>query len=280
MIVVESAGITDIGRRRQENEDALLLDDDLQLYLVADGLGGHQAGAVASRLVIETIRNRMQGVGPSRPSECPEEDERALSPAAQKLLSSIYGANAEIKQRASQEERCHRMGSTVAAAYFTDEGLVAANVGDSPIWWVHGGVIEQLSVPHTLTAGYAARHGGDCAGLEPQFGHILTRAMGIESAVQADLCEVQCFQGDILVIGSDGLSTKVSSEEIRTVVSQESPEMACRLLVDLANERGGEDNITVIVTKVIAVQRKPRSFTGRVRQLLGKGLKFNAAKRE
>jgi protein phosphatase len=157
------------------------------------------------------------------------------------------------------------MGSTVAAAYFADGGLITANVGDSPIWLVHVGEIETLSVLHTVAAEQAARRAGEQGAPGAEFKHVLTRAIGIEAAVKVDVYEMPCFPGDILVMASDGLSNKVSTEEILGHVSSQDPDEACRLLVALANERGGDDNITVVVARVAAVQPQARSIAGRIR---------------
>ena len=250
MFVIESAGLTDVGRRRQNNEDALLIDDHHRLYVVADGMGGHQAGEVASRIVVETLRDYM-----SRREDETEAEERdfpdaLLSRDANRLLSGIYLANKSVFQAAQNEEAYRGMGSTVSSVYFTADALIAANVGDSPIYLVHNNSIEQLSVPHTVLAEQAALDPEDTRKLGDAFRHMLTRAIGIEETVMADITEIQCFNGDILVIGSDGLTETIDKEEIYAVVIRERPENACRILVDMANKRGGRDNITVIVLKV------------------------------
>ena len=163
------------------------------------------------------------------------------------------------------------MGTTVSAVYFTDETLMAANVGDSPIYLVHDGSIELLSVPHTVMAEQAALDPNGAQRLGRQFRHMLTRAIGIEETVKPDICEIQCLRGDILVISSDGLSDKVSSEEILTVVNKEQPHTACRLLVDLANERGGDDNVTIIVLKIKKVRHGRGGIMGLISRI-GQGL--------
>jgi PPM family protein phosphatase len=272
MIVVESAGITDVGRKRAENQDALLCDDDLQLYVVADGLGGHQAGAVASSLVIETITASMMQFRQVKSLDTLEGYDHNVSLEANKLLASIFKANRRVNQVASQEAAYHRMGSTVSAACFVNNNLIAANVGDSPMWLVHNRGIETLSVLHTVAAERAGLSPGDRSNLGAGFGHVLTRAMGIESSVRADICEVPCFVGDVLVMSSDGLSNKVSPAEILDFVSCERPDEACRQLVALANSRGGDDNITVIVARVAALRPKGSSILARFRQWLSKRL--------
>lgn len=259
MFILESAGLTDIGKKRKGNEDALFLDDNLRLYLVADGMGGRQAGEVASQLVVETISDYIARVTGGHETDELMDVDPELSKEANRLLASVSLANYGIHQLSRSKEAFRGMGSTVSAIYFAGETLIAANVGDSPIFLVHNGNIETISMPHTVRAQQAAldpqgtrRIGGE------QYDHMLTRAMGIEETVEADICELQCFKGDILVVSSDGLSNKVPPEEILQVVTTEHPQKACKILVDLANERGGPDNITVIVVKVKGIKPKGR----------------------
>ena len=257
MYVIESAGLTDVGRRRKNNEDALFLDDHQQLYVVADGMGGHQAGEVASGIVVETLWEYIKRFSDDFEVEELEDPDESLSREANRLLSGIYLANKSIFQTAQGKEEYQGMGSTVSSVYFTANTLIAANVGDSPIYLVHDGSIEQLSVPHTVLAEQAALDPEGAQQLGHEFKHMLTRAMGVEETVKADISEIQCFKGDILVISSDGLTETVDKEEIHEVVKKERPEKACRTLVNMANERGGKDNITVIVLKVRKTAPKP-----------------------
>jgi len=249
MYVIESAGLTDVGRRRN-NEDALFLDDKQQLYVVADGMGGHLAGEVASGIVVETLWDYIKRFDNRMDVEELEDPDESLSKEANRLLSGIYLANKSVYQTAQGKEDYHGMGSTIASVYFTENTLIAANVGDSPIYLVHDGTIEQLSVPHTVLAEQAALDPEGARQLGGEFRHMLTRAMGVDASVKADISEIQCFKDDILVISSDGLTDNVDKEEIHAVVKRERPEKACRILVNMANERGGRDNITVIVLKV------------------------------
>ena len=146
------------------------------------------------------------------------------------------------------------MGSTVSTVYFSDDTLIAANVGDSPIYLVRDKKIMLLSVPHTVLAEQASLNPENAEKLRREFRHVLTRAMGTEASVKADLYEIQCFKDDILVISSDGLSDKASPEEIMELVNSNGLSAACRRLVDLANDRGGDDNVTAIVLKVKMVK--------------------------
>ena len=249
MIVVESSGITDVGRRRKGNEDSLFINDDMGLYVVADGMGGHQAGEVASRIVVESIRDYMKFKDETNGEEITDID-KTLSENASRLNSAIHQANRKVYQLSESNESYKGMGSTVSAVYFTNSTLMAINVGDSPIYLIRKGEIKTLSVLHTMMAELAAMASKKAEPLGMQYKHMLTRAMGVNETVKPDICELQVFKDDILVISSDGLSDKVSPEEILDVVNKEKPDKACRHLVDLANERGGEDNITVIVLNI------------------------------
>lgn len=247
MIIIESAGITDIGRKRTNNEDCLLLDDDQRLYVVADGMGGHQAGEVASKLVVETIQNYMRRFREEKEVKEPDASDKSLSKEANQLLYSIHLANQAVFHASCNKNSCRGMGSTVSAVYFTDNTLIAANVGDSPIYLVRDKSIKLLSVTHNLFAEQTAIDQEGAKYLSSMFKHMLTRAIGIEKTVKPDICEIQCLKDDILVISSDGLSNKVSPEEILHVVNKESTDKVCKTLVDLANKYGGDDNITIII---------------------------------
>ena len=257
MIVIESAGITDRGKKRQANEDALFLEDTLGLYVVADGMGGHLAGEVASRLVVETIGDYIKSCQENTDNENPIYCDETLSKEANRLLTGIHLSNKAVHEAARDNSSCRGMGSTVSAVYFTDGTLIAANVGDSPIYLIRDGQVKLLSVPHTVLAEQAALNPENADRLGIEFRHVLTRAMGTDESVQADIFEIQCFKNDTLVISSDGLSDKASPEEILTLVNGNGSDAACRKLVDLANERGGDDNITAIVLKVKTVKNIP-----------------------
>ncbi len=269
MFVIESTGISDIGKKRKTNEDAVLVDDQLGLYVVADGMGGHRAGEVASKLVVETLRDFIKQ-DPDREDEIAlDEADETLSEEANRILSGIKISNKVVYEISKSKEKYRGMGSTVSALYLNDQTMIAANVGDSPIYLVQKGKIELLSVPHTVMAEHAAMNPESADQLGEEYRHMLTRAMGAEEMVSADIYEIPCFQDDVLIISSDGLSDCVSPDEILEVVVNNSTEKACQSLVDMANERGGYDNVTVIVLKVKNAKKHPRSMKG----LLTRGVK-------
>jgi protein phosphatase len=254
MIIVESSSITDKGKKRKANEDALILEDALGLYVVADGMGGHRAGDVASRLVVDTIGKYIKKSIDNDDRDQTADFDETLSREANRLLSSIRMSNQVVHETSLEDRSCRGMGSTVSAIYFTESTLIAANVGDSPIYLVRDGKIKLLSVPHTFLAEQKALNPENAEKLGMEFKHVLTRAVGTDKSVKTDIYEIQCFRDDILVISSDGLNDKVSQEEILELAHNNGPNAACQKMVELANDRGGDDNITVIVLKVKLVK--------------------------
>ncbi len=267
MVVVESAGITDVGCKRTGNEDSLLVDDRMGLYIVADGMGGHQAGEVASRVVVDTMKSYMERFQSGESVEELADEDLDLTREANRLLASIRLANSSVYSISQNREACRGMGSTVSALWFTEDSFVVANVGDSPIYLIQGDSIETLSVPHTVLAEQASMANGQVLKIDEKFRHMLTRGMGVVDTVDADICENQCFRGNTFVICSDGLSDKVTPEEILDVVRGQDVAEACRKLVDMAKDRGGEDNITVIVVRVKKVRRGTGFFSSILKKL-------------
>lgn len=262
--VIESAGITDVGKKRTHNEDDLFIDDKLGLYIVADGMGGHQAGEVASKLVVQTLSDFMQQPEDRDADQIASMLDGELTPQANRLISGIKLANQAVHDVAMSKPKYRGMGSTVSAVLITENRLVAANVGDSPIYLIHDGSIELLSVLHTVMAEHEALDPTGKRQLNAAFKHMLTRGMGIEETVQADISEIQLFKDDALVISSDGLSDKVSPDEIMEIVNGHSVKSACRRLVELALQRGGDDNITVIVLKLKEVSPERQNLLDRL----------------
>jgi protein phosphatase len=276
MVKIESAGISDIGKRRKQNEDSLFLDDRLGLYVVADGMGGHNAGEVASKLVVETIRDYIRQGQSDDPVEERVGIDANLSKEAQLLLAGIQLSNRIVHQTALSNEAYRGMGSTVSAVYFTEKTFIVANVGDSLIYLIRNGAIEQLAVPHTLVAEQTERDPDNAELLWSDFKHVLTRAMGVDEKVKADINEWPLCKNDILVICSDGLTDKASAEEILELVYNRRSERACKSLVDLANARGGDDNITVIVLKVTSMENEAGGFTAWIKRIMQSFLRINA----
>lgn len=268
MVVVESSGLTHVGMKRKGNEDAFLFDDNLKLYIVADGMGGHQAGEVASSLVIKTMMDYMKRFNNGHEVEEMEDIDNTLSKDANRLIAGINLSNQVVYQAARKKASYRGMGSTVSSVYIANDTLITSNVGDSPIYLIRNNEVEELYVSHTVMAEQMAMNKTGDKFFASEYSHMLTRAMGIEPQVKADTFELQYFKGDILVIGSDGLTNKVSPEEImENVLKNKRPAKSCQQLVDMANERGGEDNITVIVLKIKSIKHNKGGIMGLISRL-------------
>ncbi|MGH3022388.1 MAG: Stp1/IreP family PP2C-type Ser/Thr phosphatase [Gaiellaceae bacterium] len=231
----ESAGKTDAGRVRRRNEDSLVLDPPL--FAVADGMGGAQAGEVASRLAAAAFR------------EYHDADE--LDPE-ERVQAIIQEANRRIYERARSDAGASGMGTTVTAALVGDGDVVLGHVGDSRAYRIREGSLEQLTEDHSLVADLvrSGRLTPEEAGEHPQRS-VITRALGTDPEVDVDTLVLQPDAGDLFLLCSDGLPTMVSDEEIlRTIERAASLDDAARDLVRAANSGGGEDNITVVLFRV------------------------------
>ncbi len=235
-MVMRSVAQTDVGRRRKVNEDRYALAPELGLYLVADGMGGHTAGQVASELASEAV---LQAV-------------RALAGAPQtlseKLRAAVSAANREIFETAQAKPELAGMGTTLVALLAGEGRAALAHVGDSRAYLVRGEQIRQLTDDHSLVAELVRRrHISELAARDHPHRHVLTRALGVQRTVEPDLVELTPARGDTFVLCSDGLTGHLDDAEIGEVVSGAAELQAqCDRLVELANERGGEDNITVV----------------------------------
>ena len=247
---VHSAGLTDVGRRRDNNEDSFYNDDEVGLYIVADGMGGHRAGEVASSTVVSSVKDYMEAFHTSPVAK--EASESNMSPAATAVCHSIELANRVVYQLSQDQGSYKGMGSTAAVTYFFRDTLVTANVGDSRIYLIRQDEIEQLTQDHTLLAEHMRKNPDwDPNSASIPMKHILVRAVGIHEAVEADVYEMQSLPGDLILMCSDGLTDMLSDQEIHQAVLEggELPEV-CDRLVSMANERGGLDNITAVLLLV------------------------------
>lgn len=240
------AGTSEIGRVRETNEDRILLLDDAgrgtALYAVADGLGGHAAGGLASELAVTTLRQEIPALLARR------------TPPQEALVLGLRRANALIREQAASSERAG-MATTCTAVILGGRDGVVAHVGDSRAYLIRGLEVRQLTTDHSVVA-ELVRHGSVApadAGAHAQR-HVLTRALGSGDDVQIDVVTVPLRAGDILVLTSDGLHAAVSPEEMAAVIrGTPDPLEACRILAGLANARGGLDNASAV-----AIRLRPR----------------------
>ncbi|MDJ0864693.1 MAG: Stp1/IreP family PP2C-type Ser/Thr phosphatase [Myxococcota bacterium] len=238
-MILRAAAGTDVGRRRAANEDHYALAPEIGLYLVADGLGGHVAGQVASELAAEASLRAVRTL------------EGAGTSLAEKLRYAVIAANREVHETARQRRELAGMGTTLVAVLAQDGRAALAHVGDSRAYLVRGGRIRQLTDDHSLVGELVRRReiSADAAREHPQR-HVLTRAVGVRPSVEPDLAELTPEANDVFVLCSDGLTGHVRDEEIaRCVTEVEDPQQAIDQLIALANQRGGDDNITVVVAR-------------------------------
>ena len=243
---------SDIGRKRPHNEDSYCADIHLGLFVVCDGMGGGNAGEVASALAVETIHRHIAEAAqhPDRPF-IGELDNR-VSPSANRLASSIRLANAVIYNAARDRSDWSGMGTTVVAAAVTDQILSFAHVGDSRLYLVRNRSIQSLTVDHSWVA-EQVRQGlltEEEAERSPQR-NIVTRALGIETNVDVTVGELPLFPNDLLLLCSDGLTKGVRTSHILdTLIDTDDVQALSHHLITMANEAGGDDNTTVVVLAV------------------------------
>jgi protein phosphatase len=243
---LSAAARSDVGMRRTANEDAFALAPSLGLYLVADGMGGHVAGQLASRLAVESTVEALQKVA-----------ERNAT-LTEKLRYCVAAANHRVHATAREKPEVAGMGTTLVALLAGGGRLALAHVGDSRAYLVRGGRIRQLTDDHSLVAELVRRReiSPDDAQGHPHR-HVLTRALGVRRSVDPDLAELTPTANDVIALCSDGLTTHVEDPEIAALVAAEGDlDEACARLVALANARGGDDNVTVALVRCDANESK------------------------
>ncbi|HVC70499.1 MAG TPA: Stp1/IreP family PP2C-type Ser/Thr phosphatase [Acidimicrobiales bacterium] len=257
MTVLRSGSATDVGRVRTVNEDRAL--EGTTLFAVADGMGGHAGGEVASAIAIEALQTGF-----------------TRTPTTDGLVAAVQEANRAVWQAGVQDQALRGMGTTVVAAALVAMGegdrLVLVNVGDSRAYRFHAGSLVQLSLDHSVAEELVAR--GELSEAEAAVHphrHILTRALGVAPAVEVDVWDVVPVEGDRFLLCSDGLTNEVVPDLITSVLATISdPKAAAEKLVSLANESGGNDNITAVVLDVligeppVVEQALPEDLTGSV----------------
>jgi protein phosphatase len=238
---VRSCAISDVGRKRQKNEDSYLINDQLNLFVVADGMGGHAGGEYASRIAITTIEEMLKNREPKTPGE--EIIERAIQDAGQKIVT-----------RAEEDKSLKGMGTTVICLHLDHKKAIMAHVGDSRGYLFRDGTLEQVTDDHSLvneqvkngliTAEEAKNH---------QFKNIITRSVGVTTEVEVDVITKKLKAGDTFLLCSDGLSNLVETSEMESKLREKEAVLAAKAMVDLANKRGGDDNITLVVVEILEV---------------------------
>jgi len=250
-LAVEVAGKTDVGCVRTNNEDNLGFDSRYGIFVVCDGMGGQAAGEVASKMGVDVLLDyfRNQPSGAARQSVNGQNG----SSGAQSLANAIQLANKTIFEAGQQSNGRNGMGSTIVAALVRGNSLAIANVGDSRIYLVRQGTIQQLTQDHSLVMeqvrrGYITLQQAQ----QSEMQNIILRALGSEEVVEADIEDLVALPGDILIMASDGLTRYVPDEDILKIVQgPRGLQKACDELVKKARECGGDDNITCLLVRII-----------------------------
>jgi protein phosphatase len=248
---LEIIGVTDVGRRRAHNEDSIGSDIGLGIAVLADGMGGYRAGEVASAMAVNMILDDLrEGMKHGKIGDVDEE----TGFCRQTLLikTAIEKANATIFQTAQRQPQCHGMGTTVVAIAFYDDRMSIAHVGDSRMYRLRNGELQQVTSDHSLLQELIDRGFYTPEEAKKSLNkNLVTRAMGIEMAVIPDLQEDVVQPGDLYLMCSDGLTDLVEDDVIHEALEEygENIEDAARHLVDKANAAGGVDNISVILVR-------------------------------
>ncbi len=247
-----ASGMTDVGLQREHNEDSYAVLAQYDLYVVADGMGGHRAGDVASRLATDSIADFFRKTS-AEDATWPFHFDLTLTEEENRLVAGIRVANRQIFERSLRSREYSGMGTTIVGALFSRKKhrLFVGHVGDSRCYRVRRGEIAQLTRDHSLVNDYLLAMPGMSEEQRAELPrNVITRALGMHDQVQIDLVSDDPQSSDVYLLCSDGLSGMISDEEILDVVtSSGDPDEICRRLITRANDRGGEDNITVLVVR-------------------------------
>lgn len=251
VVQIVSGGMTDVGRLRTNNEDSFRILEALNLFVLSDGMGGEAHGEIASSLAVETIAESCSGSKNDSNATLSGLENDNWVEATRRLQTAVQEANFKIFQSAQENPEQRGMGATVTAAWANEGRLSVAHVGDSRAYLLRSGNLQQLTNDHSLVAEQVRR------GIitpqqaeESEMQSVLLRALGAHIDVEVDVDEVAIYPRDVLLLCSDGLTRMVTEPEIAgTLQAETDPAAAAQKLIDLANERGGQDNITVIVAR-------------------------------
>jgi PPM family protein phosphatase len=257
---------SDIGLKRPHNEDCFVADPTLGLYVICDGMGGGNAGEVASRVAVDTILAHVKAASVTPALDMIGPVDSNLSPATNQLASAIRAANESVHKASWKHAKYAGMGTTVVAIRLMNNFLSIAHVGDSRLYLIRDGAMQSLTSDHSWVAEQVAKGymSAEEAERSPRR-NIVTRALGVESTVEIDLAEIPLLNGDLLLLCSDGLTRGVRPADILKALELDS-DLGAKTdhLISMANQAGGEDNVTVLL---VAIQRgAPDRLWQRIKQ--------------
>jgi protein phosphatase len=252
---IRYAAKTDVGMKRTHNEDYFSLIEDEQLFLVADGMGGHASGEVASKMAAETISEFYQRTREDEDVTWPYKMDRSLSYVENRLVCAIKLANLRIFETSCRDIRYKGMGTTIVSTLVVGDKVYVGHVGDSRVYRIRENGINQLTRDHSLLEDYKEAKPDMTEEEERNFPHknVITRALGMRETVQVDIRAHQIKSGDVYLLCSDGLSGMVPDDQILQITANaKSLERAVAELVDAANRNGGTDNVTTLMLQCLA----------------------------
>jgi len=248
---IEVAGQTDVGRKRSHNEDNFAIFSEYGLYIVADGMGGHASGEVASKMAIETMQEFFAATADDPERTWPYKMDRSKGYEENRLITGVKLSNLRIFETAQKNSKQRGMGTTLCAVFAVEDGIYVAHVGDSRAYRVREGKIEQLTEDHSLLNDYKKMKKLTPEEIE-HFPHknVIVRALGMKDTVKVDTRFESPRASDTILLCSDGLCGPVSDEKLLDIISNSADlPTASRRLIEAANENGGPDNITCILAR-------------------------------
>jgi protein phosphatase len=266
---IRSASLTDVGRVREHNEDTIGVDGDIGLMVLADGMGGYNAGEVASGLAVKTIMSLVKEAV-DKQNVVGGDASSGLSRASIVLRDAIVRANKIIYQTAKTQPQCEGMGTTIVACIFADNKVSIAHVGDSRAYRLRANHFEQLTMDHSLLQELVDRgFYSQAEAARATNKNYVTRALGVEPTVDVEIHEHPVAKGDFYILCSDGLSDMVEDEDIHLTISTFSAnlETVAKQLIQLSNDNGGRDNVSLILAQVIESFAARKGVVGKILSL-------------
>jgi len=248
---IDVAGTTHVGLKRKDNEDSYLLLKEEALFCVADGMGGHSCGEIASHIAIEELGEFFKLTSRDEEATWPFKMDRTQNYDENRLATAIKLANARIYERANSENKYKGMGTTIATVHFAANQVYIAHVGDSRVYSFRSGVLTQLTEDHSLLNDYL-KAGRLTVEQVEAFPHknVIVRALGMKDTVEIDTLRFDPIEGDLFLLCSDGLSGMVPDLQIQKILSKANGlESTCARLIDSANSAGGGDNVTCVLAR-------------------------------
>ena len=253
---LEFAGETNVGMKRTHNEDSFTILPEENLVIVADGMGGHASGEVASKMAVDAMREFFDATSKDPEATWPYKMDKHRGYEENRLITGIKLANLRIFEAAQREPKFRGMGTTMVSVIGTRDGMYIAHVGDSRVYRVRDHKIEQLTEDHSLLNDYLKMRKLTEEEIA-NFPHknVIVRALGMKDTVKVDTRLEAPRVGDVLMLCSDGLSGPVTDDDILRIIDEANGDLkaACSRLIARANENGGPDNITACATRVIAI---------------------------